>query len=335
LGSATAHLPFNMADIQAQTQVDDGAVILPAGAMNGWSSRTSRFEDISSLWGPPQPTPTRSPVDNDGIWGPPSPTDPVLSEEELRPQLPIGPSRAESGTASLWNGASANPARSIWPQWTGEVPVPAAEAPLDLLGAAVGRDVGGSPAQLHQGGRCDGSCADVAAEVVVAPLCPPDCPQSQGAVVDMQACARGATDPGRRRETPSSHDDYPDYQQENMPISLWKRVCMPDQSSVGSVVARRWARLLGKLFANLMGAVPLENGVPTSIGSLAHASGAKCRPCLFLAKGKGCFDGVFCKFCHFSGNHILDPAHKPSRRSKTRRRRRNGRGHNDGSGDER
>mmetsp|Transcript_121171 Transcript_121171/g.277689 ORF Transcript_121171/g.277689 Transcript_121171/m.277689 type:complete len:248 (-) Transcript_121171:195-938(-) len=104
------------------------------------------------------------------------------------------------------------------------------------------------------------------------------------------------------------------------PVSLWKRMSMPEKGIIGNHVARRWSRMVGKMFAQEMGAVPLENGVMTSIGSLAHAVSKPCRPCLFVAKGKGCFDGVFCKFCHFSCDHKEDEELAAGRRAKTRRR---------------
>mmetsp|Transcript_21346 Transcript_21346/g.51752 ORF Transcript_21346/g.51752 Transcript_21346/m.51752 type:complete len:316 (-) Transcript_21346:87-1034(-) len=101
-------------------------------------------------------------------------------------------------------------------------------------------------------------------------------------------------------------------------VSLWKRLANPGDS-VGTPGMRRWCRLVAKLFAQTMDAVPLENGRPTSTGSLAHACGKACRPCLFVSKGKGCFDGLFCNFCHFSGDHVVDvDGGSPSSRKRRR-----------------
>lgn len=45
--------------------------------------------------------------------------------------------------------------------------------------------------------------------------------------------------------------------------------------------------------------VPLdENGLPLSIGSLAHSEG-NCKPCLFVCTKVGCQNGMECEFCHF------------------------------------
>eukprot|EP00451_Oxyrrhis_marina_P025523 CAMPEP_0204342002 /NCGR_PEP_ID=MMETSP0469-20131031/23795_1 /ASSEMBLY_ACC=CAM_ASM_000384 /TAXON_ID=2969 /ORGANISM="Oxyrrhis marina" /LENGTH=315 /DNA_ID=CAMNT_0051326829 /DNA_START=38 /DNA_END=985 /DNA_ORIENTATION=+ len=101
-------------------------------------------------------------------------------------------------------------------------------------------------------------------------------------------------------------------------VSLWKRLANPGDAACTPGM-RRWCRLVAKLFAQTMDAVPLENGRPTSTGSLVHACGKACRPCLFVSKGTGCFDGLFCNFCHFSGDHVVDvEGGSPSSRKRRR-----------------
>jgi len=60
---------------------------------------------------------------------------------------------------------------------------------------------------------------------------------------------------------------------------------------------------------------PLDHrGIPTSIGSIAHAQGV-CKPCLFAYHAaKVCKNGIACPFCHFE--------HAPKRRTKAYRKRR-------------
>jgi len=54
--------------------------------------------------------------------------------------------------------------------------------------------------------------------------------------------------------------------------------------------------------------IPLdENGNPTSLGSIHHATG-KCTPCDFVPRSAGCKKGVACEYCHF-------PDHVPSKRT--------------------
>jgi len=151
------------------------------------------------------------------------------------------------------------------------------------------------------------------------PMLPHDMHAGHHAADSMQF---GGSPPPLPAHARTEVDETPADSNQALPISIWRRMCMPDRSAAGSTIARRWERLLGKLYAQQMGAVPLEDGEPTSIGSLPHAVGKPCRPCIFQTKDKGCFDGMFCKFCHFSCDHCVDPAHRPGRRSKTRRRRR-------------
>jgi hypothetical protein len=51
--------------------------------------------------------------------------------------------------------------------------------------------------------------------------------------------------------------------------------------------------------------VPEEEGKALSIGSIPHVHGEACLTgaCRFHRKGK-CFDGVLCRFCHASGEHV-------------------------------
>jgi len=88
---------------------------------------------------------------------------------------------------------------------------------------------------------------------------------------------------------------------------LWRK-CLPGKGTAKdiSAAARRWSRLVGKIDAQNSSAVPLENQVPTSVGSVAHSEGRPCRPCRFHQKGK-CFDGVLCGLCHFSCGHTVAP----------------------------
>mmetsp|Transcript_50496 Transcript_50496/g.114699 ORF Transcript_50496/g.114699 Transcript_50496/m.114699 type:complete len:203 (+) Transcript_50496:29-637(+) len=96
---------------------------------------------------------------------------------------------------------------------------------------------------------------------------------------------------------------------EDLPISIFRRTTAQRQACLPTV-QRRWVRVVGKLFARALGAVPLEDGRPTSIGSLVHALGKPCSRCIFASKEKGCFDGVLCSFCHFSCDHVKAPGRR-------------------------
>mmetsp|Transcript_94473 Transcript_94473/g.252760 ORF Transcript_94473/g.252760 Transcript_94473/m.252760 type:complete len:226 (+) Transcript_94473:47-724(+) len=120
--------------------------------------------------------------------------------------------------------------------------------------------------------------------------------------------------PSEDTEEHSSGDPAP------LPVSVWRRMCLPEKGTTGPSAARRWGRLFGKLLCRAMDAVPREDGARTSVGSVAHAVGRPCRPCPFLSKGKGCFDRELCKFCHFSCGHVLDG--EDARKTRARKHRR-------------
>jgi len=108
-------------------------------------------------------------------------------------------------------------------------------------------------------------------------------------------------------------------------VSLWRRLCAPDAGATCGGTGRRWARLMGKMLSRAAGAVPKDGDKLTSMGSVPHALGKPCRPCTFFRKGRGCYDGEFCKNCHFSGGHCVDPCYaraKGGRNSRVRRARR-------------
>mmetsp|Transcript_116852 Transcript_116852/g.268137 ORF Transcript_116852/g.268137 Transcript_116852/m.268137 type:complete len:289 (-) Transcript_116852:29-895(-) len=106
-------------------------------------------------------------------------------------------------------------------------------------------------------------------------------------------------------------------------VSIWRRLRQARHTGGEATNLRRWTRFMGKVFAQQLGAVPADPcGCPTSTGSLPHAAGAACRPCHFLAKPQGCYDGVFCGFCHFADGHVLDPVVVRPRRVKHRSRKR-------------
>lgn len=66
----------------------------------------------------------------------------------------------------------------------------------------------------------------------------------------------------------------------------------------------------------LLACVPLdEQGNPTSVGSISHATG-KCKRCLFVSTKVGCVNGVLCPFCHFPHSRK-----KPMRPNKEKRNR--------------
>jgi len=90
-------------------------------------------------------------------------------------------------------------------------------------------------------------------------------------------------------------------------VSVWRRMNDLAAPAPGQGVARRWGRLLGKLLAVKFAVLPAENGNPTSVGSASHAIGRPCRPCRFFKRGRGCYDGVLCKGCHFTCGHIEAP----------------------------
>mmetsp|Transcript_43476 Transcript_43476/g.94700 ORF Transcript_43476/g.94700 Transcript_43476/m.94700 type:complete len:231 (+) Transcript_43476:47-739(+) len=134
-----------------------------------------------------------------------------------------------------------------------------------------------------------------------------------------------ATPPGL---TPSTHSESPHSEETeesssepvNLPVSVWRRMCLPEKGTTGPSAARRWGRLFGKLLCRAMDAVPREDGQRTSVGSVAHAVGRPCRPCPFLSKGKGCFDRELCKFCHFTCGHVLNG--EDARKTRARKHRR-------------
>lgn len=68
----------------------------------------------------------------------------------------------------------------------------------------------------------------------------------------------------------------------------------------------------------LVGIVPFDNGVLTSIGSLQHDVG-ECIPCPFLLRNKGCKRSHWCGLCHF--NHGTEGKIKRSRPTKGERLR--------------
>jgi len=106
------------------------------------------------------------------------------------------------------------------------------------------------------------------------------------------------------------------------PVALWRRITLPENLGLGSGAARRWARLLGKLLLQRSHLVPYDHDVATSIGSVAHATGKPCRPCSFFVKGRGCYDGVLCKHCHFTCDHKVDQTYSRNKSSRQRRLRR-------------
>jgi len=60
-----------------------------------------------------------------------------------------------------------------------------------------------------------------------------------------------------------------------------------------------------------LGQVPLDdNGNPTSIGSIGHATG-NCTVCIFVHTMPGCSNGIACSFCHFEHK-------RPRRKNKMR-----------------
>lgn len=97
-------------------------------------------------------------------------------------------------------------------------------------------------------------------------------------------------------------------------MERWKRLYRDAASPIGDAAdaggeawaARRWTRLVAKLVARQHADVPLEDGVVTSVGSVCHAEGHVCQPCLFHKKKKGCFDGMWCFYCHFQDGHKVD-----------------------------
>mmetsp|Transcript_17525 Transcript_17525/g.44679 ORF Transcript_17525/g.44679 Transcript_17525/m.44679 type:complete len:203 (+) Transcript_17525:234-842(+) len=97
-------------------------------------------------------------------------------------------------------------------------------------------------------------------------------------------------------------------------MERWKRLYRDAASPIGDAAdagseawaARRWTRLVAKLVARRHADIPLEDGVVTSVGSVCHAEGHVCQPCLFHKKKKGCFDGMWCFYCHFHDGHKVD-----------------------------
>mmetsp|Transcript_7067 Transcript_7067/g.17487 ORF Transcript_7067/g.17487 Transcript_7067/m.17487 type:complete len:638 (-) Transcript_7067:106-2019(-) len=93
------------------------------------------------------------------------------------------------------------------------------------------------------------------------------------------------------------------------PVDMWKQVYFAAKATADSDrlevrTFRRWARLCAKLAFRALGDIPLDRfGVVTSAGSVKHACGELCQPCLFHCKEKGCFDGIWCLFCHFPDGH--------------------------------
>lgn len=67
----------------------------------------------------------------------------------------------------------------------------------------------------------------------------------------------------------------------------------------------------GENLQQFLGQVPLDdNGNPTSIGSIGHATG-NCTVCIFVHTVPGCSNGISCTFCHFEHR-------RPRRKNKMR-----------------
>mmetsp|Transcript_33785 Transcript_33785/g.73871 ORF Transcript_33785/g.73871 Transcript_33785/m.73871 type:complete len:249 (+) Transcript_33785:27-773(+) len=113
---------------------------------------------------------------------------------------------------------------------------------------------------------------------------------------------------------------------ESMGPDMWHHVLQaasaPQGGGADAWAARRWARLAAKMMFRSHLSVPIdETGALTSIGSQCHASGACCVPCLFHKKSKGCFDGIWCLYCHFPENHKVEKKSKQFSGRKSRPKR--------------
>jgi len=128
---------------------------------------------------------------------------------------------------------------------------------------------------------------------------------------------------GRTPETVPEEDavQVVDPRATQRPVSIWRRMCEPEPGAFGPTVLRRWSRLFSKLVCRQLDVAPRDHrGNRLSVGSVTHAVGKPCRPCPFLATERGCFDGEFCRFCHYAGEHNEEARLRSRKRGRRARR---------------